>query len=80
MSILDELDEAGDTGPHSRKGLSVLDELTGLDKDDEADKAEEETRQQAAEELGQEALMAIKGNDAKALYKALADILANEGA
>lgn len=76
MSLFDELAE-DDTGPRPRG--SVVDELTGKTPDDEADAAEEETRQAAQQELGEQALVAIKGNDAKALYKALADILANEG-
>lgn len=81
MSIFDEL--AGDTEEHgsgsSVRPKSIVDELTGKDGDDEADAAEKETQAQAQDELGQAALVAIKGNDAKALYRALADILANEG-
>lgn len=78
MSLLEELGaDADDTGPH-RRG-SVVDELTGKDSEGEADAAEEETRAAAKEELGQEALTAVKGNDAKALYEVIAKIAANEG-
>jgi hypothetical protein len=77
VSILDELDESGDSGAH--KAPSVLDDLTGLDKDDEADAAEKETADAAKSEIGQELHVAIKGNDPKAIYEAVAKVIANEG-
>jgi hypothetical protein len=77
VSILDELTEGEESGAH--KAPSVLDELTGLDKDDEADAAEKETAEAAKSEIGQELHVALKGNDPKAIYEAVAKVIANEG-
>ena len=76
-SLLDELNETDETGPHARG--SVLDELSGLDRDGEAEAAEKETQEQAKSELGQELKAAITGNDPKAIYEAICKIVRNEG-
>ena len=78
MSILDELTEGEESGAH-KAPPSVLDEMTGLDKDDEADAAEKETAEAAKSEIGQELHVALKGNDPKAIYEAVAKVIANEG-
>jgi hypothetical protein len=79
VSLLDELGASEDTGPQTSAPGGVLDDLTGRSRDGDIDKADEETQEAAKQQLGEAALVAFKGNDPRAIYQAILDIISNEG-
>ena len=71
MGILEDLKGDDDKDSGAVKGPSVLDEL-----DDPGDGEATDDGDGADEEMGQAALKAFEGKDAKALYEAIAKIAA----